>query len=481
MASSFDQYRKEQRQKKTAKQRQRGVIEQSTPQQTPIAHGYLIERLSHEGRGIARDTHGKTVFVRGALPNEQVTAQITQTHSRFNEAQVVSVLQASSTRETPLCAHVETCGGCSLQHAAMTLQIQHKETVIREQLAHFADISETHLQRTKTNPLVADSYGYRRKARLGVTKTKSQGLVVGFRESQSKRLTSVTNCPILVRELSVLIPPLQTLLKRLKGAGNIGHIELIQGEERPLVVIRMLAPLHRHDIDFLSGFEETHKVIIVIAVEADRTDEKTLSYKTLRDEPCPDLTYTVFDGSRSLQMTFGPSDFLQVNANINQKMITQALQWLQLESHEHVLELFCGFGNFSLPLALHAASVTAIEVSTQQVLRGQNNASKNEINNLTFKAANLETSIATSELPAHPIDVVLLDPPRTGAQKVCEDISRIRPKRILYVSCNPATLARDAKILAKQGYIISKWGLIDMFPQTAHAECMALFTLTAAV
>ncbi|RUO29457.1 23S rRNA (uracil(1939)-C(5))-methyltransferase RlmD [Aliidiomarina sanyensis] len=475
MASLFDRYQKEKRQKKKAEsQRKARSTETSIPMQS-VEQGVLIERLSHEGRGIANDAHGKTIFVRGALPSEHVTFQVTQTHSRFNEAHAVSILKAAPTRQDPRCTHYGTCGGCSMQHATTSLQVQHKESVIREQLAHFANISDDAIETARNKPLVGDSYSYRRKARLGVTKTKSQGLVLGFREYQSKRLTPIYACPILVPTLSALLEPLQIVLKKLKGAGNIGHIELIQGEDRNLVVVRMVTAMSEADRALWTDFETQQETSVIIATGMDRASEYGLEFKTLHNEPCPELTYSLDIAGHPIHLAFGPNDFLQVNADINQKMVEQALAWLQLEKHEHVLELFCGFGNFSLPLALHAGSVTAIEVSQQQVNRGTENAAHNGINNLTFMTANLEEPLAKVALPPHPMDVVLLDPPRTGAEKVCEQISLINPKRILYVSCNPATLARDTQILERQGYALSKWGMLDMFPQTAHAECMVLF------
>ncbi len=488
MASLFDRYQKEKRLKKNAQKVKAQT--QKSPQQTAaksdlnVSNALTVIRLSHEGRGVARDALGKTMFISGALPGEEVTAQVTQSRSKYNNAVISTLHKASDDRVEPPCPHFEQCGGCNLQHFQHSAQIAFKQSVITEHLQRANIIDE---QTQHAAPIGSAPYGYRRKARLGVTRTKSQGLVLGFRERNSKRLTTIQQCPILVPQLQPLVGELQSLLPRLRGQGHIGHIELIAEAQQANIILRITQPLHEGDQRTWFDWAEQLGVRLIIAstMHAQQSEEREIAdsendlperlhYEQLYpvSSETPQFSYTLGE----LTIHFNASDFLQVNQEVNQQMVSQALTWLNLSGSEHVLDLFCGFGNFTLPLAQYAKRVVGIEGVASQVAQGTVNAKANSLNNITFLCTDLNKPIANFSWAKEKFDVVLLDPPRAGAEEICSQLSHLGAQKILYVSCNPITLARDAAILKEQGYQLTKYGMLDMFPQTAHMESMALFT-----
>lgn len=419
-----------------------------------------LERLSHDGRGIGR-WQGRTVFVDGGLPGERVVGRVLKARSKLIETRVESVLQASSERVAPACRHADLCGGCSLQHMPHAMQLQVKQQALVQQLQHFAGVEPEQWM----PPLLGAAYGYRQRSRLAVRWDRKQArLEVGYRQRFSSDLVEVKECPILVPELEALVQALGPLLQELEGAAALGHVELIAAQ-MPVIVVRHMQPLPSADLDRLRKLALDHHAECWLQ-PADAESLHCIS------GPGTQAAYVLAD--QGLRLEFAPGDFIQVNAAVNQRMVNQALQWLAPQADERILDLFCGVGNFSLPLALAGAQVTGIEGDSQMVARAQTNAVNNGLESLHFLPADL-SKLLDSKCVAEGCDAALLDPPRDGAELLVQTLANMQVGRILYVSCNPATLARDAGILAAQGYRLTKVGVMDMFAQTAHVEAMALF------
>ncbi|MCH8502167.1 MAG: 23S rRNA (uracil(1939)-C(5))-methyltransferase RlmD [Aliidiomarina sp.] len=473
MASLFDRHLKEKREKAKAKKRERQPIEQSrsSVESNPDSISTLtVERLSHDGRGVAKDQHGKVTFIAGALPGEQVNVQISASHSRFNEGLASTIKVASPHRRPPHCEYFSVCGGCSLQHLAADEQVKFKQKITQEQLQHQTETRAVLPLPEQDTPLVAAEYGYRRKARLALTETRSQKFSAGFRARDSKQIIAIHHCPVLCAELQPLLPQLQAFLPQLQGRAHIGHVELIAAEPQPRILVRLLRALSAHDERSWREFSQQHRVTVVFAESTDKS-KKSLRYRQLDSAQLLPLMYSISD----IKLEFQAHDFLQVNAVINQQMVAQAMDWLQPQPDEVGLDLFCGFGNFTLPLARHVKKMTGVEGVTEQVHRATSNAALNRISNAEFIASDLQQPLSKARWASQSYDFILLDPPRTGAIDICRQITELNTKRILYVSCNPATLARDAAELVAQGYEIERYGVMDMFPQTAHSETMILF------
>lgn len=430
----------------------------------PAAIGQRIEleldRLSHDGRGIGR-WQGRTVFVDGGLPGEKVQARVLKARSKLIETRVDQVLQASPDRLQPACRHADLCGGCSLQHMPHTTQLQVKQQALAQQLQHFAGVEPQQWM----PPLLGPAYGYRQRSRLALRWDRRQGrLEVGYRQRFSSDLVEVTQCPILVPELEALVQALGPVLSELDGRAGLGHVELIAAQV-PVVLVRHMQPLSPADIDRLRALASEHESECWL--QPGDTDTLHCILGT-GDAP----TYALADQDLSLE--FAPGDFIQVNAAVNQQMINQAMEWLAPQPGERILDLFCGVGNFSLPLAQAGALVTGIEGDEQMVARARTNAVNNNVPLLHFLQADLSKQLDQRLLDAG-CEAALLDPPRDGAERLVGTLAQMKVGRILYVSCNPATLARDAGMLAAQGYRLEKVGVMDMFAQTAHVEAMALF------
>jgi 23S rRNA (uracil1939-C5)-methyltransferase len=423
-----------------------------------------ITGLSHEGRGIAA-INGKTSFIHGALPEEKVTCHLTKKHSRYNEGIAVDILTPASTRTTPECAHFGLCGGCSLQHMQTDAQIIFKQKVVLEQLQHFGQIQPEEI----LPPLTGASWGYRGKARLGVRYVRKKGkLLVGFREKFSNYLADITTCPVLHPSIGTRLTALSTLIASLTQYEHIPQIETAVGAEGTALVFRHMTPLPEEDLEKLRAFGEAQQMHIYL--QPNRPDP---IHKIWPQNQLPLLHYELPE--YQLKMHFHPLDFTQVNMEVNQQMIQQALRLLELQSTDQVLDLFCGLGNFTLPMARYAGKVIGIEGSEEMVQRAQENARLNQINNTNFYSSNLmEPSTVAAWMQSY--DKILLDPPRTGAKEIIAHFEKFAARRVVYVSCNPATLARDAKELVHtHGYTLKKAGVINMFPHTSHIEAMALF------
>lgn len=434
------------------------------PTNGPAAIGQRIEveleRLSHDGRGIGR-WQGRTVFVDGGLAGERVSARVIKARSKLIETRVDKVLQASPERIEPACRHAALCGGCSLQHMPHALQVQVKQQALAQQLQHFAGIEPEHWM----PPLLGPAYGYRQRSRLAARWDRKRAhLEVGYRQRFSSDLVEVDQCPILVPELETLMQALGQVLNELDAKAGLGHVELIAGE-RPVMLVRHVQPLSAQDLERLRALAVHHAADCWLQPGAADT-----LHCISGDGGAP--AYHLPD--QDLRLEFAPGDFIQVNAAVNQQMINQALQWLAPQKDERILDLFCGVGNFSLPLARAGALVTGIEGDEQMVLRARRNAENNYLHSPHFLQADLSKQLDKQWSEAR-WDAALLDPPRDGAELLVQTLARGQVARILYVSCNPATLARDAGLLAAHGYRMEKVGVMDMFAQTAHVEAMALF------
>jgi len=419
-----------------------------------------IESISHEGRGIAR-IEGKTVFIDGALPNEEVMFVYTSQRAKFAEGRAIEIIKPSTERVEPVCPHFLLCGGCSLQHMSPEAQRVHKQSVLVDQFKHLAELDIPQL----IKPLTTTTTGYRRKARLGVRfVVKKDKLLIGFREKSSGFLTDMSVCKVLHESVGEHLEQLQALVRSMNAFQKIAQIEVAVGDNHTTLVFRNLEELVADDIALLKAFSEKTGVHVWLQPKGPDTasplwpEQSQLVYSL----PDYDVTYE-----------FLPTDFTQVNADLNKKMISQAIELLDLKKDSKVLDLFCGIGNFSLPLARQCHQVIGIEGSDALVERAKHNAKINHIDNVEYLAADL-----TKDIPVEikDIDRMLLDPPRSGALEVVSRMKEIGPKRIVYVSCNIATLARDAGELVKnQGYRLCSAGIMDMFPHTSHVESIAVF------
>ncbi|PHM33394.1 23S rRNA (uracil(1939)-C(5))-methyltransferase RlmD [Xenorhabdus innexi] len=419
------------------------------------------DNLDAQGQGIARH-QGKTIFIPGLLPGEQAQVQLTEEKRQFAKAKVVKRLSDSPLRVNPRCPHFKMCGGCQQQHAAPELQVKTKASVLEHLIQRETGIS------ISAQPVIhSPEYGYRRRARLGLQYHDKQGkLVMGFRQSQTNDLVDIRHCPVMRPELEKLLQPLSLCLSSLKVAKRLGHVELVLADNGPLVVLRHLAPIKHEDKEMLRDFARQYQVVIYLA--GDEKSLEALSPEIGQFEPW----YQV-DG---LKLVFSPQDFIQVNDEVNQKMVAQALSWLDVQPEDRILDLFCGMGNFTLPIAVKAKAVVGVEGVAALVASGQYNARLNGLSNVTFFHENLESDIRQQPWAAQGFNKVLLDPARAGAAGVMSHIVKLAPEKVVYVSCNPTTLARDSKVLLEAGYHLVSVRMLDMFPHTGHLESMALFS-----
>jgi 23S rRNA (uracil1939-C5)-methyltransferase len=429
---------------------------------TKECEAVAIQSLSHDGRGIAVVNHKKT-FIRGALPTETVTYSLTKKRSHYNEAEVIAVVNPAAERVVPPCQHAHVCGGCSLQHMNMQTQLTLKQQTLLDQLKHFGQVTPAEV----LPPLSASTTGYRRKARLGVKFViKKEKLLIGFREKSSNYLADIERCAVLQPRVGEHLDTLNQLISSLDLAKQIPQIEVAMGDEDLALVLRHLEPMTAADKEKLCAFAESKKVHIYL-----QPNPPLPITKLWPNDAIERLTYTLPE--YQLEFLFHPLDFTQINLEMNRCMVQQALSLLDVQPHETVLDLFCGIGNFSLAMARQAARVVGIEGSVEMVKRATDNAAHNQINNTAFYTANLMQPVASTSWLQTVYDKILLDPPRAGAQEI---LPYLQAQRIVYVSCNPATLARDAGILVHQlGYILKQVGIINMFAHTAHIEAMAVF------
>jgi len=422
-----------------------------------------ITDLSHDGRGIAH-REGKTLFVEGALPGERAAVEITRKQRHFDEGRVQEFLLTSPERVEPQCAHFSVCGGCSLQHFSPEGQIQAKHRVLVENLHRIAKVEP----KRWLSPLVGATWGYRRKARLSVKYVEKKGrALVGFREKNGRYVADIQRCEVLHPHVGERLDDLSALIQSLDARLVIPQIEVAVGDQLTALVFRHLQPLSENDKNLLIEFAKRFNFGIFLqsagvdSVHPLWPDQISLQFSL---------------AAYSLNMQFHPLDFIQVNADMNHRMLAQAMQLLEPTSEDRILDLFCGLGNFTLPMARFAGEVTGVEGESGLVSRARENAKRNGLSNVQFHTADLSQNQRQASWAKVSFNKLLLDPPRSGADAVLEYFPTKTMDKILYVSCHPGSLARDAATLVHQhGFTLIAAGVMDMFPHTAHVESMALF------
>lgn len=423
-----------------------------------------VTDLSHDGRGVAR-VDGKVFFLDDALPGERVRFTRGRRRRSFDTGKTETILSPSPDRVVPHCEYFGTCGGCAMQHLNHPAQIAAKQRQLQDNLKRLGRVEpERYLP-----PLTGPVWAYRRKARLGVRYVpKKGGVLVGFRERHHSFITPLEHCAVLVPSLARLLPALRELLEMISCRDRIPQIEVAQGDNATALVFRHLVPLTESDRDRIRSFGQQHSVQVML--QPGGLDSITPVWP---DTP-PLLVYALPD--HDVEIIFGVVNFVQVNAAVNEKLVQQALDLLAPRPQERVLDLFCGVGNFSLPLGRAAGEVLGIEGDRALVQRACENAAHNRLANVRFVTADLYADELAGAWLQQRRDKILLDPPRSGALEVVKQLPALSPQRLVYVSCNPATLARDAEIVVRQhGYRFTHAGIIDMFPHTAHVESMAVF------
>ena len=423
-----------------------------------------IQSLSHDGKGVARIDE-KATFIQGALAGEKITFRYTNRKKSYDEGLVTSVIEASPDRVQPKCAHYEICGGCSLQHLDADKQIEAKQQVLLDNLEHIGKVSAQSILPPLTNDSV---WGYRRKARLGVKNVPKKGkILVGFRERASSFVADLTLCPVLHPRVGELLPQLSELVEGLSINAKLPQVEVAMDDEQCVLIFRILEDLTDTDAAAIKAFGEAHDIIPY----TQRGGPDTVI--PLSGIPA-DLHYALPD--QNLELGFLPGDFTQVNTDINRKMINRALDMLDLNQNDTVLDLFCGVGNFTLPLATQAGTVVGVEGDEGLVQRAKSNAERNKLANVDFYAANLYEELKPQPWLNQHFTKALIDPPRSGALEILPLINKMGIETLLYISCYPGTLARDAGVLVNEmGYTLVSAGVMDMFPHTGHVESIALF------
>jgi 23S rRNA (uracil1939-C5)-methyltransferase len=423
----------------------------------------VIESMDHEGRGVTH-VDGKTVFVDGALPGERVTMRRTRRRRRHDEAVTIEVLEPSPQRVEPRCRHFGTCGGCALQHLDPASQLASKGRVVAEALERIGGVAPAEW----LPPLTGPAFGYRRRARLGCRFVdKKERVLVGFRERGSPLLADLAACEVLAPPVGGMIAALAELVGGLELRRRVAQIEVAVGDDGAALVLRVLDDPGDSDLGRLRDFEARHGIRLYL-------QRGGLDTVQPLSPPATPLRYALPGLPAGIE--FEPTDFVQVNGELNRRMVERAVELLDPRPADRALDLFCGLGNFSLPLALRVAGVTGVEGDAALVARAKANAERNGIRNAAFHAANLAQETQAGEWARARYDLVLLDPPRAGAREILPVAAASRPRRIVYVSCHPGSFARDAGILALElGYRLRSVGVMDMFPQTSHVESIALF------
>jgi 23S rRNA (uracil1939-C5)-methyltransferase len=422
-----------------------------------------IVDLAHDGRGVAR-VDGKAVFIEGALPGERVRCRIFRRRSQSDEAILTEVLEPSAQRVVPRCAHFGVCGGCSLQHLSDTAQVAAKERHLLDSLQRIGKVSAQRV----LPPLLGPAWGYRRRARLGVKYVHKKGRVLaGFRERDKPYVADLRRCEVLQQPLSDLPRDLAALVETLTIREKIPQVEVAAGDSEIALVFRVLESPTTEDCAALGAFSLQHGLQIFL--QSGGLD----TVRPLQPGYAP-LTYAVDEGRVVIE--FAPVDFIQVNREVNASMVAAAVEMLAPTAGDTVLDLFCGLGNFTLPLARRARRVVGVEGDPALLQRARANAARNGAANVEWFAANLFEPAKFTDWDKQRYDLVLLDPPRAGACELLERLDHWRPRRVVYISCHPGSLARDAQILVHtRGFTLVSAGVMDMFPHTDHVESIAVF------
>jgi 23S rRNA (uracil1939-C5)-methyltransferase len=443
-----------------------------------------VAALTHAGEGIIRD--GKTVFVPGALPGENIRFRRTRTHRQHDEAELVEVLSPAPQRVVPRCAHFGVCGGCALQHMSPEAQLEARQTELQDNLERVGKVTP----RTWLPPLRGPVWGYRRRARLGAKfVTKKGKVVVGFRERLAPFIADVQHCDVLTTPVGDLITPLAELIMTLGIRERVPQIEVAVADNAVALVFRVLDPPSPDDLERLRAFRAAHGLRVYLQPGGlDSIHEL--------DTPGEPLRYQL--PKFKVELEFLPTDFIQINGAVNEALVSRAVELLELTPSAEVLDLFCGIGNFTLPMARLAKRVVGVEGDAALVARARHNAQRNELENTEFHVADLarlpgsapasgpNSRAAPTRADAAIVGApwlrkgythVVLDPPRAGAREVLASVVSLEPQRVLYISCHPGSLARDLGVLVNEhGFTLEAAGVLDMFPHTAHFESLALLS-----
>jgi 23S rRNA (uracil1939-C5)-methyltransferase len=423
--------------------------------------------LSHDGRGVARH-NGKAMFVAGALPGETVRVIRNKRRSKHDDAELEAVVVASPERVEAQCAHYDRCGGCALQHLEPAAQLRAKHAQLQSELERIGKVTPQHW----LEPLDGPWLGYRRKARLGVrVLPKSGRAIIGFRERHSPLLANVRTCAVLAEPIGPLVDTLGTLISTLSIAEHVPQIELAIGERTTVLVVRVMQTPSDEDVEKLRAFGLERGLSFWLQPGGVHTAAPI-------DPMVDPLDYTIpeFD----IRLEFQPLDFVQVNAELNRTMIRHAIDLLDPKPTDRVLDLYCGLGNFTLPLARRAGKVVGVEGDEGLVARARANAEANGLQNVRFAVADLFKPVADEIWSKQKYDLILLDPPRAGSVEMLPTIAAMQARRIVYVSCHPGSLARDAGLLVREhGYTLRSAGIMNMFPHTGHVESIAVFERNA--
>lgn len=413
-----------------------------------------VQSLDYQGLGVAK-INGKTWFIENALPDEEVEIKTLEEKRQYGRAKAVKISKKSAKRQTPFCQYYTQCGGCQMQHISLDLQREAKQNALFHRLQK--------LQENPINfqPMIAGSdKHYRRRARLSISQQKGEW-VMGFRLQNSNQIIPLERCDILEQPLTDLLPKLQQLIAIWQNKKLLGHIELVFADNGIAMFLRHLGEINEKNRTQLLAFAEQEQLTLFVMTEENQIEHWT-----------GELPYYQING---LKLAFSIRDFIQVNRELNQKMVETALDWLDIQPQDRILDLFCGMGNFTLPIAQKAGYVVGVEGVQEMVNQAQVNAEINGLNNAAFYQTNLNERFSNQAWAKEPFNKVLLDPARNGALFALDHLCELNAERIVYVSCNPATLVRDAEKLIQSGYRLVKAAMIDMFPHTGHLESVSLF------
>jgi 23S rRNA (uracil1939-C5)-methyltransferase len=429
-----------------------------------------VVALTHEGDGIVRQ--GKAVFVPGALPGEVIRFRRSVRHRQYDDGLLLEVLEKSTARVIPACAHFGICGGCALQHLAPAAQLAAKEVELRDNLERMARVTP----RNWLPPLAGPAWGYRRRARLSAKFVAKKGRVlVGFRERFKPYVSAIATCEVLAPAAAALIEPLSAALTKLSIRDRVPQIEVSVADNAIALVLRVLAEPGSADLEALRSFE-VHYGVRLYLQEGGLDSVRRLT-EVPGEEP---LRYGL--PAFALELEFAPTDFIQVNREVNEALVARAVELLDLDANSQVLDLFCGIGNFTLALARRARTAVGVEADTRLVARARHNAARHALGNAEFHCLDLaQPACDQASCMLKPYSHVLIDPPRAGARAMLPTVARLGPQRLLYISCHPGSLARDVGMLVHDyGFILQAAGVLDMFPHTMHVESLAVLDRPAA-
>ncbi|MBN6074409.1 23S rRNA (uracil(1939)-C(5))-methyltransferase RlmD [Aggregatibacter actinomycetemcomitans] len=426
------------------------------PNKTTANFTAHILDLDYQGLGVAK-INGKTWFIENALPQESVEVRVLEEKRQYGHGTAQRILRPSPQRQTPPCTYFAQCGGCQNQHIPIELQRSAKQKALIQRLSRLQP------EPIQFMPLLqGEPWHYRRRVRLSVGfNNKTRKLHIGLRRKNAQQIIPIEHCPVLEQPLNDLLPKLTALFAQWSAPQQLGHIELVAADNGIAMLLRHIKNVAENDRTLLLKFAERHRLMLFVqAQDAIEHWHGGQPFYRLDDD---------------LTLQFDIRDFIQINAELNRQMINTALDWLALNERDHVLDLFCGMGNFTLPIARRAKSAVGIEGVSAMVEKARRNAERNCCHNVQFDQADLDKPFVNQGWAQQPFNKILLDPPRTGAAFALNALCQLQAENILYVSCNPATLVRDTEILRNAGYQLDKVAMIDMFPHTGHLESISLF------